>query len=203
MFKRMSVLVRLPGQTREQFSLAWERHAEPVKKLPGIRGYIQNHVEEGPNSQSPIKADGFVELLWDSPEDMSVAFASSAARLMAEDEINFLGHGSGYAIRTAAPLQDSRGKLIFAVAANNAPDSLQRLQAELSSLSSALSVIRDDVVSLIPKPRMGKAQPVAAFFHVHFPNHNLAHETYRSVKRHFCWSAGSVGVFRVRTHRFV
>ena len=73
MFQRMSVLVRLPHHTRETFSALWERHAEPVSGLPRVRGYLQNHIVEDFGANAPIKADGFVELLWDKPEDMAAA----------------------------------------------------------------------------------------------------------------------------------
>jgi uncharacterized protein (TIGR02118 family) len=202
MFKRMSVLVRRPGDDRAFFSRGWERHAAPVADLPRVRGYIQNHVEEAFTSveEAPIEVDGFVELLWDRPEDMAAAFASPAARPMVEDEPNFLGHGSGYALKAAPALFEAEGgKLI--VAAVGGQDRLNALETGLSTLEGLRLLIRDDVAGLIPKPGMAPPQPVDAFFHLYFDAIGPACEAGRRIAA-ARWEA-RLGVYRVRTIRFV
>lgn len=198
MFKRMSVLVRRPDHDRATFSRLWEQHAAPVSGLPRIRGYVQNHIEEDFSVESPITADGFVELLWDSAGDMAEAFAGPAARPMFEDEPGFLGHGSGYALSGTDFRPDQPGvKLLIALRGDG-----RRLESEIQSIPDLVAAFRDDVSTLIAKPGMVPPQPVDAFFHLWFPDVSAASQ------------AGSrlvpvgrdgdfVGVYRVATKRFV
>lgn len=198
MFKRMSVLVRRPDHDRATFSRLWERHAAPVSQLPRVLGYIQNHIEEDFSAAPPIRADGFVELLWDRPEDMAAAFASEAARPMVEDEPGFLGHGSGYALAGAEPLVGAPGgKLI--VAAVGDWRGAERMVAQLPGLSASL---RDEVTSLIAKPGMAPPQSVDAFFHLWFDNTQSARDAAPALAG-LAGDAVSLGVYRVRTIRFV
>lgn len=197
MFKRMSTLVRRPDHDRATFSRLWERHAAPVSGLPRVRGYIQNHIEEEFTATAPIRADGFVELLWDSPEDMAAAFASEAARPMVEDEPGFLGHGSGYALNSALPLRDTPGgKLIFAVLGDDAT----AIQAEAADLVGLTASALDTVSSLIAKPGMTPPQPVDAFLHLWFEDLEAARTAALRLATRKDMTAG---IYRVRTIRFV
>ena len=194
MFKRMSVLVRRPDQDRATFSRLWERHAAPVSALPRVRGYIQNHIEEDFCPAPPIRADGFVELLWDRPEDMAAAFASEAAKPMVEDEPGFLGHGSGYALREAEPLREAPGGKLIVVLVRDDGASLEKAAEGLSGL---VRIQRDSVTALIAKPGMAPPQPAEAFLHVWFSTVEAAQNAAKSL------IIPGAGVFRVRTIRFV
>ena len=197
MFKRMSVLVRRPDQDRETFSRLWRRHAAPVSGLPRVRGYIQNHIEEEFSAASPIRADGFVELLWDRPEDMAAAFASEAAKPMVEDEPGFLGHGSGYALKAATPLREAPGgKLIVALADGDGVD----IEAAAAGMAGLSAVLRDTVVELIAKPNMAPPQPASAFVHLWFDTVRSARAAAPALAAQ---GGGRMGVFRVSTIRFV
>ncbi len=197
MFKRMSTLVRRPDHDRATFSRLWERHAAPVSGLPRVRGYIQNHIEEEFSAAAPIRADGFVELLWDSPEDMAAAFAAEAAKPMVEDEPRFLGHGSGYALHTALPLRDMPGgKLILAVLG----DDVAAIQAEAADLAGLTASALDTVSSLIAKPGMTPPQPVDAFLHLWFGDLETARTAALRLATRKDMTAG---IYRVRTIRFV
>jgi uncharacterized protein (TIGR02118 family) len=203
MFKRMSVLVRRPDHDRATFSRLWEGHAAPVSALPKVRGYIQNHVEESFGAESPVEADGFVELLWDRPEDMAEAFASDAARPMVEDEPGFLGHGSGYALARAAPLREAGdGKLLLVTRGGSEADrrGLLALSAGMPGLSG---VLRDDVINLIAKPGMAPPQPVDVFIHLWFDDLATARDAGRRIAREGGRGRLRLGVYRVRTLRFV
>lgn len=197
MFKRMSVLVRRPDHDRATFSRLWERHAAPVSQLPRVRGYIQNHIVEDFSPAAPIQADGFVELLWDRPEDMAAAFASEAARPMVDDEPGFLGHGSGYALAQAAALREAPGgKLI--VAARGDPEALAAVEARVATLIGRNTWQRDDVTNLIAKPGMAAPQPVDAFFHLWFDDAASARHAGQRLA-----PVDGIGVYAVRTIRFV
>jgi uncharacterized protein (TIGR02118 family) len=205
-FKRMSVLVRRASDDRAYFSRKWEAHAAPVSKLPKVRGYIQNHVVEaftrGPGS--PIEADGFVELLWDRAEDMAAAFASPAARPMVEDEPGFLGHGSGYALAAAPRLREATGgKLIVAVVTGDDRSPLDALEKSVRTLDGLEHLIRDEVTSLIPKPGMAPPQPVDAFFHLYFGDADKARRAGEAVAAGRSEGRPRLGVYGVRTVRFV
>lgn len=205
MFKRMSVLVRRPGDNRAAFSRGWEAHAAPVSGLPKVRGYIQNHVEAEFAAAAPIAVDGFVELLWDRPEDMAAAFASPQARPMVEDEPNFLGHGSGYALAAAPPLRESAGgKLIVAAVLDGAERSrLDALEARLAAQPGLTRLIRDEVAALIPKPGMAPPQPVDAFFHLYFDSRGAAQAAGAPAAALAAELQLRLGVYAVRTIRFV
>lgn len=203
----MSVLVRRDQDSREAFSRKWERHAEPVSRLPRLRGYIQNHVVEDyalRDGAAPLRADGFVELLWDRPEDMQAAFQSDAARPMVEDEPGFLGHGSGYAMAQAPPLMDaapSAKLLLTLVYPANLAEVEQLAAAICGRLGGALIV--DRVVSLIPKPGMAPPQPAHAFLHLYLGDAATAQSAAAEL------TAGlrsahetSAALHRVRTIRF-
>jgi len=169
-----------------------------------MRGYIQNHVEEEFRTVggSPIDVDGFVELLWDRPEDMAAAFASAAARPMVEDESGFLGHGSGYAIRRASPLRESiGGKLI--VAAVGTAAALDVLEGRLQARPALQELIRDDVVELIAKSGMAAPQPVSAFFHLYFDDVGVARKTGHSMASYQPPVELHLGAYFVRTKRIV
>jgi len=198
MFKRMSVLVRRPDHDRATFSHLWQRHAAPVSRLPKIRGYIQNHVLEVLSRSAPIQADGFVELLWDRPEDMGAAFASDAARPMVEDEPGFLGHGSGYALANAQFRFEPRSeKLIVAVLG----DASVVLHA-LADAAAATTWTCDEVASLIAKPKMQPPQPVDAFVHVWCQDDQSARNAAAALSKVSNQQA-SFGVYRVHPLLFV
>lgn len=205
MFKRMSVLVRRDGDTRDYFSAKWKGHAAPVASLPRVRGYIQNHIEQEfpvPGKQAPIRADGFVELYWDKPEDMAEAFKSPLAKPMIDDEPNFLGHGSGYALAAAPSLQDSEGgKLILALVYEEACTLFDELDDEIAALP-VLHFIRDDVVKLIDKPYMTPSQPVTSFIHLYFDGSENTRKAGEQLASFFAGKdqvrAGIYGVYTVR-----
>ena len=205
MFKRMSVLVRRDGDDRAYFSEKWKAHAAPVSSLPKVRGYIQNHIEEEfsvPGKEPPIKADGFVELYWDRPEDMAEAFKSPLAKPMIDDEPGFLGHGSGYALAEVPPLKDSEGgKLVLALVYDEPGNLFEDLDGKLESLG-VTHLIRDDVVGLIDKPYMSPSQPVNTFLHLYFDSKNEARAAGEKLAKFFGEleeiSAGIYGVYTVR-----
>ncbi|MBO9581709.1 MAG: EthD family reductase [Sphingobium sp.] len=201
MFKRMSVLVRRDGDSQAQFSQGWLHHGEFITQLPGLRGYVQNHVEEefAPPGGAFLRADGFVELCFDSPEAMAEAFQSSAAVAMAQDEPNFLGHGSGYSLAGYTGLRDAEegNKLIVAVEQGDAA----QLEAAIATLPSQ-ALIRDEVTALIAKAAMAPPQPVKCFLHLFFSNAEEARNTARALAALTTKTGLQTAVFRVRTIRF-
>ena len=201
MFKRMSVLVRRDGDTREQFSRGWLNHGQFITGLPGLRGYVQNHVVEdfGTADARFLAADGFVELRFDSPEAMAAAFASPAARAMAQDEPNFLGHGSGYAFAADTGLGDAEAgnKLMIALG-----DCHAKALRDAAIGMATVRVIEDDVIELIAKPGMAPPQPVGRFLHLYCPNAEAAQAIGIALADLAAQAGLQAAIFRVRTVRF-
>lgn len=199
MFKRMSVLVRRDGDSRAYFAEKWRAHAAFISGLPGVRGYLQNHVVEEFPGAAPLRVDGIVELRFDSPAAMAEAFKGPAAKLMAADEPGFLGHGSGYALTTDGPLRPSEGggKLIIAVI-DAAPETA-RGYAETLARETGTDVVLDDVAELIAKPNMAPPQPVRFFLHVFCANAEAASAAGRQALVRARDHGLAVAPFRVRT----
>ena len=91
MIKRVSLVRRKEGMSREEFLAHWMGpHAEIVRQLPGLRGLRFGVVQ----SWTPEEAawDGVGELWFDSVGAAEAAFASEPVRsLLVEDRALFLG----------------------------------------------------------------------------------------------------------------
>ena len=202
MLRRLSILVRKPSQSRQEFARAWEFHGTLVKQLPGIRAYQQNHVlEEWDAGQPPpFRIDGIVELQFDSMDAMSAAFASAAATPVKADEPNFLGHGTGYvgaAPRT--PVAADNGCKLIVVARNpndgSAGDVIERMLQRMPQLTR---VIRDDLAAVIARPEMVEGpQQADVFLHAYFATADAAQTAARAIAQDRLHAPCSV--VRVRT----
>lgn len=94
--KRTSLLVRRSDLTVEAFRKHWAGpHAAIATSMPRIARYTQNRVEGvvwiAPGNHEPYKADGIVELEFESEQAMAEAGKSeSVRRLLPEDEPRFM-----------------------------------------------------------------------------------------------------------------
>lgn len=199
MFKRMSVLVRRDGDDRAYFAEKWLAHAAFISGLPGVRGYLQNHVVEEFVDAAPLRVDGVVELRFDSPAAMAEAFKSPAAKLMAADEPGFLGHGSGYALTTDGPLRAAEAGEKLVVAMIDATSTAAQTYAEALANKLGAAFIVDDVAELIAKPNMASPQPVKAFVHLFYEGAEAASKAGKRALALAQSNSLNVAVFRVRT----
>jgi uncharacterized protein (TIGR02118 family) len=83
--KSISLLVRRPDLTHEQFVRHWvDVHAPLAHAVPGLRRYVQSHiVEERPRPDIPSldgEIDGIAELWYDDRESMARAIATPQVR---------------------------------------------------------------------------------------------------------------------------
>lgn len=87
MVKRISLVRRRDGMTREDFMAHWMGpHAEIAKQLPRLRGLRFGIVQQW--TPSDAAWDGVGEIWFDSIEDAVAAFSSEPCRsLLAEDRI--------------------------------------------------------------------------------------------------------------------
>ncbi len=76
-----------------EFRRYWrDTHAPLGARVPGVRGYVQNHVLPGdPQTQPPC--DGIAELRFDSPEAFQAALGSPEGQAALEDLGNFCDAG--------------------------------------------------------------------------------------------------------------
>jgi uncharacterized protein (TIGR02118 family) len=89
MLKYVTVLSRRAGMSRQEFSGYWKNtHAPTLQRIPGLRGYVQNHALPDPEGNEP-PYDGFGELYFDSLEAMREGLASPEGEATLADIPNF------------------------------------------------------------------------------------------------------------------
>ena len=91
MIKRVSLVRRKEGMTRDEFLAHWMGpHAEIVRQLPGLRGLRFGVVQSWTPEEDGW--DGVGEIWFDSVAAAEAAFASEPVRsLLVEDRASFLG----------------------------------------------------------------------------------------------------------------
>ncbi len=91
MIKRVSLVRRKPGMSREAFLAHWMGpHADIVRQLPGLRGLRFGVVQRW--TPDDAAWDGVGELWFDSIEAADRAFAAEPhATRLREDRLKFLG----------------------------------------------------------------------------------------------------------------
>jgi uncharacterized protein (TIGR02118 family) len=120
MLKRITLLARREDLSFEQFSTHWlTTHAEIVRRMPMVHGYVQNPVErrllEGLNPTDPFAFDGIVELWFADQAAQDTAFASEAAPMLPLDEKNFIRGITIFAVREDRRAEPGPLKVICAL----------------------------------------------------------------------------------------
>lgn len=88
MIKAMLTLHKKSGTSGEEFRSYWRGpHAEIAAKIPGLRGYTQNHAQD--EAEGDPACSGIAELWFDSPEAMGEAFATPEGEAALADIPNF------------------------------------------------------------------------------------------------------------------
>src|SRR5262249_21648555 len=96
MIKSLSLLTRKAGLSHEEFVRHWvEIHAPLAHAVPGIRRYVQNHIQ-GERTRpdiatTEIAVDGVAELWFDDRVAMDRANASPEAKRLHDDGALFIG----------------------------------------------------------------------------------------------------------------
>lgn len=91
MVKAIYFLKRKPGMGLDEFGEYWRtRHAEAVRKVPGLRRYVQCHtIRSGYRAREPVY-DGVAELWYDDVDAMRRIADSPASRAALADDAAFL-----------------------------------------------------------------------------------------------------------------
>ena len=96
MIKFVGVVWRKPDLSREDFLHHWQtNHAEVVKKLPGLRKYVQGPAVTRAGREPVI--DGIAELWFDDVEALRKAWRSPEGQAVREDEKRFIDLERSYA----------------------------------------------------------------------------------------------------------
>jgi len=96
MIKSISLLTRRPELTHEQFVRHWiEIHAPLAHAVPGMRRYVQNHIEgtriRPDIPETLVDVDGIAETWFDDRDTMARANASPEAKRLHDDGTLFIG----------------------------------------------------------------------------------------------------------------
>ena len=110
MIKRISLLRRKEGMSREEFFAHWTGpHADIVKQMPGVRGLRFGKVQ----SWTPDNAawDGVGEVWFDSVEAANKAFATEPHRsLLVEDRKKFMSEAQSCFVEEQTVLLPPHGR---------------------------------------------------------------------------------------------
>jgi uncharacterized protein (TIGR02118 family) len=103
MIKSVSLLVRKPGMTHEQFMKHWvEIHAPLALEVPGLRRYVQSHIlEDRKRPDVPpldVEIDGIAELWYDDRDSLARALASPEGKALYADGALFIGRIKTYTV---------------------------------------------------------------------------------------------------------
>src|SRR5688500_3072036 len=95
MVKVVAFFKRKPGLAVEEFDRHWgTRHADLVRRLPGLRRYVQNPtLASGYRKREPVY-DGVAEAWFDDGEALRVSGASAEYRAVKADEASFIDGAS-------------------------------------------------------------------------------------------------------------
>jgi len=106
MIKRVTIMTRKPGMSREAFADYWTNtHGPLLASHPAVRRFVINVTREfvrfsvrNADPADPLRStiltqvpDGVVELWFDNAEDMNAMYASEFAKRLVADAENFVG----------------------------------------------------------------------------------------------------------------
>jgi len=95
MTKVLVMLHKPDGQSWDEFQRYWrDEHGPIAARMPGLRGYVQNHATDRGNVPYAV-----AELSFDSPEALQAALASPEGQAALGDLGNFVdGERTGIAV---------------------------------------------------------------------------------------------------------
>jgi uncharacterized protein (TIGR02118 family) len=103
MIKTIGLLTRKDGWTHEQFMKHWvEIHAPLALVVPGLRRYVQNHIEgERTRPDIPtteVEIDGIAELWFDDQAALEAAARTPEMKALHADGAKFIGRIKSYVV---------------------------------------------------------------------------------------------------------
>ncbi|MGH3089956.1 MAG: EthD family reductase [Rubrobacteraceae bacterium] len=90
MIKVIFILYRKEGMSGDEFRDYWKNiHAPIAKRIPGFRGYVQNHALPDAETGEEPEYSGFADLYFDSPEALQAGLDSPEGQETLADVPNF------------------------------------------------------------------------------------------------------------------
>jgi uncharacterized protein (TIGR02118 family) len=105
MIKRITVLTRKPGMSKEEFLKHWNDHLPISKHVPGLRRYVLNHIlAEPPRADIPAvwdmgEVDGIAETWWDDQAATDRAFATPEGKRWLAHGATFIGRQKTFVVQ--------------------------------------------------------------------------------------------------------
>ena len=91
MIKAITYLKRRPGMPVEEFQTYWRtQHPIIVKKLPGLRRYVQSHTRLGAYEKGEPVYDGIAEVWFDDTKALRALRDTPEMAAVQADEIRFI-----------------------------------------------------------------------------------------------------------------
>ena len=105
MIKQISFFKRKAGVSVDDFQLHWRTvHADLVRRLPGLRRYVQNHTLASGYARHEPDYDGVAEAWFDRTDDMRATVGTAELEAIRADEHNFIDRSSMGTILTTEVL---------------------------------------------------------------------------------------------------
>ena len=103
MVKRISLLKRKPGMSKEEFQRHWQDHLPMSHQVPGLRRYVLCHIQSEPvRSDVPIwdvgEVDGIAETWFDDQAATDRAFASDEGKRWLAHGASFIGNQKTFVV---------------------------------------------------------------------------------------------------------
>lgn len=103
MIKTIGLLTRKDGWTHDQFMTHWvEVHAPLAHAVPGLRRYVQNHIDaERTRADIPatdVAIDGIAELWFDNRAALEAAARTPEMKALHDDGAKFIGQIRSYIV---------------------------------------------------------------------------------------------------------
>jgi uncharacterized protein (TIGR02118 family) len=105
MIKQISFFKRKAGVSVDDFQVHWRTlHADLVRRLPGLRRYVQNHTLASGYARHEPDYDGVAEAWFDTTDDMRATVGTAELEAIRADEHNFIDRSSMGTILTTEVL---------------------------------------------------------------------------------------------------
>ena len=103
MVKTIGLLTRKDAWTHEQFMKHWvEIHAPLALAVPGLRRYVQNHIEgrahAARHTETTVEIDGIAELWFDDQAALEAAARTPEMKALHADCAKFIGRIKSYVV---------------------------------------------------------------------------------------------------------
>ena len=91
MIKAITYLKRRPAMPVDEFQTYWRtKHPAVVKKLPGLRKYVQSHTRLGAYEKNEPVYDGIAEVWFDDTQALRAIQGTQEMKAVQADEANFI-----------------------------------------------------------------------------------------------------------------